>query len=230
MTREALAAYFDHTVLKPETTQAQVRQLCSEAHSLGFAAVCVAPVWVPVAAAALQGSTCKVVGVVGFPHGTSLPEVKALEAQHMISAGARELDMVINIGALKGGDPATVQQDIAAVVRVARARPGVLVKVILETALLSDEEKVQACRLAEIAGADFVKTSTGFGPGGATVRDVRLLRTIVGNRLGVKASGSIQTLASALAMIEAGASRVGSSSSVSIVQELERVGGRAASS
>ena len=178
------------------------------------------PTYVELASSLLKGTDIRVCSVVGFPLGATLPEVKAYEAEHVIARGANEIDMVMNIGALKGGDYALVREDIAAVVRVANDH-SVLVKVILEMALLEEAEKVKACELALEAGADFVKTSTGFGPGGATVEDVRLMRKVVGDRVGVKAAGGIATYEMALAMIEAGATRIGASRSVKIIQEAQ---------
>jgi len=215
-----LARFFDHTLLKPEATQAQVEALCQEAIRYGFYAVCVNPSYVSLATSVLKGTGIKVCSVVGFPLGATLPEVKAFEAEKVIAMGAEEIDMVMNIGAMKSGDYALVRDDIAKVVEVAHGA-GALVKVILETALLTAEEKAMACQLAMEAGADFVKTSTGFGPGGATVEDVRLMRATVGDRMGVKAAGGISSLDQALAMIEAGANRIGASRSVKIIQEAE---------
>jgi len=213
-----LARYFDHTLLKPEATRAQVEALCLEAIRYGFFAVCINPCYIPLAAPILRGTGVKICSVVGFPLGATLPEVKAFEAERAIAMGADEVDMVMNIGALKSGDYALVREDIARVVAVTRGA-GALVKVILETALLTQDEKVMACKLAMEAGADFVKTSTGFGPGGATVEDVRLMRETVGEKMGVKAAGGISSLDQALAMIEAGANRIGASRSVKIIQE-----------
>jgi deoxyribose-phosphate aldolase len=214
-----LAAFIDHSVLSPGAVPADVVRACAEAREHGMRAVCVAPVWVALAARELAGSPVRVASVIGFPHGNSLPEAKAQEARLALQAGASELDMVLQVGGLRCGDIALVLRDIAGVVHAARER-GALVKVILETALLTDAEKRLGCQLAEQAGADFVKTSTGFGPGGATETDVRLLRAAVGDRLGVKASGGIRSLEQALAMIRAGATRLGSSASVSILAEL----------
>jgi deoxyribose-phosphate aldolase len=218
MTPSELAKIIDHTALRPETTEAQILQLCAEAREFGFGAVCIAPAWVALAVEQLADTRVKTVSVVGFPHGDTLSTVKAIEASQAIAAGAQELDMVIPVGALKSGKDQVVLQGIRAVVGAARQRAGTLVKVILETALLRDSEKVLGCRLAEQAGADFVKTSTGFAAGGATVNDVALLRRTVGDRLGVKAAGGIRDLAAALAMVKAGASRLSCSSSVAIMQ------------
>lgn len=214
-----LAALIDHSVLSPGAAPADIVRACAEAREHALGAVCVAPVWVALAALELAGSPVRVASVIGFPHGNTLPEAKAQEARLALQAGASELDMVLQVGGLKGGDTALVLRDIAGVVHAARER-GARVKVILETALLTDAEKRLGCQLAEQAGADFVKTSTGFGPGGATEADVRLLRSAVGGRLGVKASGGIRSLAQALAMVRAGASRLGTSASVSILAEL----------
>ena len=213
-----IAKIIDHTLLKPEATRDQIVQLCREAREYGFAAVCVNPCYVKLAAELLRGSPVKVCSVVGFPLGATLPEVKAYEARRAIEEGAAEIDMVINIGALKSGDLELVRRDIAAVVDVCHAK-GALCKVIIEAALLSDEEKVLACQLAKAAGADYVKTSTGFGPGGATVHDVALMRRTVGPGMGVKAAGGIRSYEAARNMIEAGATRIGASAGVKIVRE-----------
>jgi deoxyribose-phosphate aldolase len=206
----------DHTLLKPEATYAQIAQLCDEARQYGFASVCVNATHVKRCAERLAGSPVKVCGVVGFPLGATLPEVKAYEAQRAIEDGATEIDMVINVGALKSKDDDLVARDIGAVVRMAHTS-GALVKVIIEAALLTDEEKTTACQLAIEAGADFVKTSTGFGPGGATARDVELMRRAVGPRVGIKAAGGIRTREDAEKMVAAGATRIGASASVKIV-------------
>jgi len=208
----------DHTLLKPEATRAQVEQLCDEAKQYGFASVCVNPAHVRLCAQRLKGSPVKVCAVVGFPLGATLPEVKAFETQQALEAGATEIDMVINIGALKDKDADLVARDMAAVVRTAHAG-NALVKVIIEATLLSDDEKTTACQLAQSAGADFVKTSTGFGPGGATVEDVALMRRVVGPMMGIKAAGGIRTLADAQKMMAAGATRIGASASVKIMAE-----------
>lgn len=213
-----IASYIDHTLLKPETTHEQIVQLCKEAAEYKFASVCVNPAWVSAAAAELQGSTAKVCTVIGFPLGASTSETKAFETADAIAKGAGEIDMVINIGALKSGNNDLVKKDIEAVVSAAKGKA--LVKVIIETALLTDEEKVTASRLSKEAGADFVKTSTGFSTGGATVEDVKLMRETVGADLGVKASGGVRSLEDVQAMIEAGASRIGASSGVQIMQGL----------
>ncbi len=211
-----LNAYIDHTLLKPEATRAMVDKLCEEAKAYSFASVCVNPVWVKHAAQALAGTSVKVCTVIGFPLGASTTEVKAFETKNAIANGATEIDMVLNVGALKSNDLQLVKEDIAAVVKAAE---GNLVKVILETGLLTDDEKVTACRLAVEAGADYVKTSTGFGPGGATVADIALMRKTVGPDIGVKASGGVRDRAATLAMIEAGATRIGASAGVAIVSD-----------
>ena len=213
-----IAKIIDHTLLKPEATRDQIVQLCREAREYGFASVCVNPCYVKLAAELLRGSSVKVCSVVGFPLGATLPEVKAYEARRAIEEGATEIDMVINIGALKSGDLELVKRDIASVVDVCHAK-GALCKVIIEAALLTDEEKVLACQLARAAGADYVKTSTGFGPGGATVQDVALMRRTVGPEMGVKAAGGIRSYEAAKSMVEAGATRIGASAGVKIVQE-----------
>jgi deoxyribose-phosphate aldolase len=213
-----LAGMIDHTLLKPETTPDQVETLCREGLEHGFASVCVNPTYVSLCARLLSGSPVKVCSVVGFPLGANLPEVKAYEAENAIALGANEIDMVQNIGALKSKDHDLVRRDIQAVVRTCHAA-GVLVKVILETDLLTDEEKEIACRLAVEAGADFVKTSTGFLGKGATAEDIALMRRVVGPDIGVKASGGVRTLADAQKMVQAGASRIGASAGVQIVRE-----------
>ena len=211
-----LAKYIDHTALKPETTAADIDQLCEEAEQYLFASVCVNPAWVKRAATNLRGSKVKVCSVIGFPLGAATSQIKALEARRAIRDGAREVDMVINIGALKSGDHHTVLSDIEKVVDSAH-EAGVIVKVILETALLSDEEKVMASSLAKKAKADFVKTSTGFGGGGATIYDVALMRETVGPDMGIKASGGVRTKSDVEDMIAAGATRIGASAGVQIV-------------
>lgn len=215
-----LAALIDHSVLGPGAVPTDIVRACAEAREHGMCAVCVAPVWAALTARELAGSPVRVASVIGFPHGNTLPEAKVQEARLALEAGASELDMVLQVGALRCGDTALVLRDIAGVLRVAGEREA-LVKVILETALLTDAEKRLGCRLAEEAGAHFVKTSTGFGPGGATESDVRLLRSAVGFRLGVKASGGIRNLDQALALIGAGANRLGTSASVAILAELD---------
>jgi deoxyribose-phosphate aldolase len=213
----SIAALIDHTLLKPEATESDVRKVCAEARQYGFFSVCVNPYWVRLVAKELAGCATKVCAVVGFPLGDNTREMKAAEAAAAIRDGAREIDMVLNVGELRGGNADAVQADIRAVVEAAHAR-GALVKVILETALLTDSQKVAACELAKAAGADFVKTSTGFGPGGATVEDVALMRRTVGPAIGVKASGGVRTLEDLKKMVAAGASRVGASASVKIVE------------
>ncbi len=220
--RPDLARMIDHTLLKPEATADQIAQLCYEARKHGFAAVCVNPTHVALAAQLLKGSSVAVCTVVGFPLGATPPEVKAYEAQLALDRGATEIDMVINIGALKSKDYEQIARDIRAVVRVCHAhQPPALVKVIIEAALLTDEEKVAACLLAKACGADYVKTSTGFASGGATVADVALMRRAVGPNVGVKAAGGVRTRDEAQAMVEAGATRIGASAGVKIVQEAE---------
>jgi deoxyribose-phosphate aldolase len=212
------ASLIDHTLLKPEATEDDIKRLCEEAARFRFASVCVNPTWVRLAACHLKGTNVPVCTVIGFPLGATLPDVKAYEARRAIFDGAREVDMVINIGALKSGDECTVEHDIRSVVEVAH-EVDVICKVIIETALLTDDEKVRACLAAKHAGADFVKTSTGFSKGGATVADVALMRQTVGSELGVKASGGVKGLADARQMVEAGATRIGASVGVKIAQE-----------
>jgi deoxyribose-phosphate aldolase len=212
----AVARLIDHTLLKPEATPAQVRTLCREARDHGFAAVCVNPLWVRTCAHELRGTAVAVATVAGFPLGASVPEVKAAEAARAVEDGAREVDMVLSVGALKAGDHRLVERDVAAVVEACRPG-GALVKVILEAALLADEEKARACAIAKLAGAAFVKTSTGFGPGGATADDVALMRRVVGPGVGVKAAGGIRDWAAARAMVDAGASRIGTSAGPKIL-------------
>lgn len=209
-----LASYIDHTILKPEAQRAEVERLCEEAIRFHFASVCVNPCWIPLVAGKLQGSGVLACCVVGFPLGATPAECKAHEAAVCVRDGAQEVDMVINVGALKDRDLALVRDDIAA---VRQACGKVTLKVIIETCLLTDEEKVIACQLSCEAGADFVKTSTGFSKGGATAADIALMRRTVGPELGVKASGGIRTQADALAMIAAGASRIGASAGISII-------------
>jgi deoxyribose-phosphate aldolase len=216
--QKAIARYIDHTLLKADATRAQITQLCREAQEYRFAAVCVNPTHVRLCADLLKDSGVAVASVAGFPLGATSPEVKAYEARQAIQNGATEIDMVINIGALKDGDYDLVERDIAGVVRVCQDSD-VVCKVIIEAALLSEQEKVKVCELAQEAGADYVKTSTGFGPGGATPADVALMRRVVGPGMGVKAAGGIRSLADAQAMIEAGASRIGTSAGTKIVQE-----------
>ncbi|HEY8459294.1 MAG TPA: deoxyribose-phosphate aldolase [Blastocatellia bacterium] len=217
-----VARYIDHTLLKPEATREEIEKLCREARDFNFASVCVNPTWIKDCAYSLRGSPVKVCSVVGFPLGATLADVKAYETRRVIFDGATEIDMVINIGALKSGDDATVRRDICAVVEAAHENCAI-VKVIIETALLTDEEKVRACLLAKEAGADFVKTSTGFSKGGATVADIELMRRTVGSEVGVKAAGGVKDLASAREMIAAGATRIGASAGVKIAQESQGV-------
>ena len=212
-----IAGYIDHTNLKAYATGEDIIKLCREAMEYCFYAVCVNPYRVKLAKETLRGSGVRVATVIGFPLGATPTEVKVFEAKKALEDGADELDMVINIGALKDGDYDYVRNDIAEVVKVAHGK-NAKVKVIIETCYLTDEEKVKACELAKEAGADFVKTSTGFGTGGATVEDVRLMRKVVGEEMGVKAAGGIRTYEQALAMIEAGATRIGTSSGVKIVE------------
>ncbi|MGH7784146.1 MAG: deoxyribose-phosphate aldolase [Candidatus Binatia bacterium] len=216
------ASLIDHTLLKPEASEADIRKLCKEAAEFGFASVCVNPSWVKSAAEFLKGSGVPVCTVIGFPLGATLPDVKAYEARRAIFNGAREVDMVINIGALKSGDDCAVEDDIKAVVDAAHENH-ILCKVIIETALLTDDEKVRACLASKNAGADFVKTSTGFAKGGATAHDVALMRRTVGSALGVKASGGVKGIEDARAMFEAGATRIGASVGVKIAQEASGV-------
>ncbi|BDF78302.1 deoxyribose-phosphate aldolase [Pyramidobacter piscolens W5455] len=211
-----LASYIDHTLLKPEATESQIRALCAEARQWRFASVCVNPRWAATAAEELRGSRVKVCTVIGFPLGASVSAVKEFEARRAVADGADELDMVVSVGDLKAGRDEYVRSDIAAVVRGAQGRT---VKVIIEACLLTDEEKARACRLAAAAGADFVKTSTGFSKGGATVHDVALMRAVVGPDVGVKAAGGIHTRAEAEEMIAAGATRIGASAGAAICRK-----------
>lgn len=218
MDKKTIAVMIDHTLLKPEATPAQIEKLCAEAAEYHFASVCVNPVYIPLAARLLKGTGVKVCCVVGFPLGAIAPEQKAAEAASCAAMGAEELDMVIHVGAAKAGDWALVQRDIEGVVKAAA---GHTVKVIIETCLLTDEEKVKACEAAKAAGAHFVKTSTGFSTGGATTHDIALMRKTVGPEMGVKASGGIRDYATAMAMIEAGANRIGASAGIAIVAAAE---------
>lgn len=215
LTPAELAKLIDHTLLKPEATEEQVRKLCEEAKTHHFMSVCVNPYWVPLCAELLQGTDVKVCTVIGFPLGANRSEIKAVEAEDAIERGATEVDMVINIGALKSKQHEVVLNDIKAVVEAAASKA--LVKVIIETSLLTDEEKVKACELAKEAGADFVKTSTGFSTGGATAADIALMRKTVGPDLGVKASGGVRDYESTMAMVRAGATRIGASAGIAIV-------------
>ncbi len=214
-----LVSIIDHTLLKQDATAEQVAILCEQALEYHFGAVCVNSYWVAYCKAALAGSNVKVGAAIGFPLGAMSTKAKVYEAKRSIKDGAVEIDMVMNVGALKSRNLAAVASDIREVVRVAH-KMGAIVKVILETCLLTDEEKVTACLLAKEAGADFVKTSTGFSTGGATVEDIRLMRSVVGPEMGVKASGGIRTLADAQAMIEAGATRIGTSGGIKMAEEL----------
>ena len=218
ITKKRLAKMIDHTLLKPYASRKDIGKLCDEAKSNGFASVCINPAYVSLASKLLNGSTVKVCTVIGFPLGTNTSQVKAYEAQRAIIDGAEELDMVINIGALKSGDFPVVKEDIEAVLEVAR-RGNAILKVIIEACYLSNEEKVQICQLILDLGCDFVKTSTGFGDYGAKVEDVQLLRKIAGKKMGVKAAGGIRTYEDALKMINAGASRLGASSGIRILED-----------
>lgn len=219
-----LAQCIDHTLLRPDATEADIAQLCDEAREYKFFSVCVNPYWVAYAANALDGSDVRVCAVAGFPLGASTAATKRIEAQRAVNDGASEVDMVINIGALKSGLLSDVETDIRTVAELTHLAGGKL-KVILETGLLTDVEKELGCRVAVAAGVDFVKTSTGFAKGGATVEDIQLMRRIVGVGLGVKASGGIRTYADAVRMIEAGATRIGASSSIAIVTGAPAQGG-----
>lgn len=218
MRPENIAALIDHTILKPETTSAQIRQLCEEALQYKFASACMNPFFVPFAAELVRGSAVKICSVAGFPLGATTTDAKVFETQEAIQHGADEIDMVMNVGALKSGDDAVVADDIR---RVADAchRGNAICKVILENCLLTDEEKVRACKIAVLAGADYVKTSTGFNASGATVDDVALMRATVGPKIGVKASGGIRTLEDLQKMVAAGATRIGTSSGVRIMHQ-----------
>lgn len=216
MPNSEIARLIDHTLLKPEATSDKIVKLCGEAREHGFASVCINPVWVPMAVQELTGSTVKTCTVIGFPLGANTTATKIFEAGKALRSGAQEIDMVINIGALAGGDLATVLADIRAVVEESHGAEAI-VKVIIETCLLSDAQKVTACQLAVEAGADFVKTSTGFSTGGATVEDVALMRNAVGPLMGVKASGGVRSYADVRKMVDAGATRIGTSSGVAIL-------------
>jgi deoxyribose-phosphate aldolase len=226
-TKATLAKTIDHTMLKAVATEQSARELCSEARKYGFASVCVNPYWVPLCAKELAGTDVMVCSVIGFPLGANAPEIKASEARLAVSQGSREIDMVINLGAVKSGDWRTVEEDIRGVVKACSTSPGgeasphaAAVKVIIETCYLTDAEKTRACEVAAKAGARFVKTSTGFGTGGASAEDVRLIRKAVGDKLQVKASGGIRSYHDAIMMLDAGADRIGASSSIAIVSEL----------
>ncbi|MBI4727859.1 deoxyribose-phosphate aldolase [candidate division TA06 bacterium] len=214
-----MAGFIDHTILKPEAQSADIKKLCAEARQHGFYSVCINPGWVPLAAQLLKGSNVKVCTVCGFPLGANAPEIKSQEARLAVEQGASEADMVINIGALKSGDHKTVHRDIAAVVK---ASSGALVKVVIETCLLTEEEKILACLISRSAGAHFVKTSTGFSTGGAAAADIALMRRTVGPQMGIKASGGVRSLEEANKMILAGASRIGTSSGVKIMEQMDK--------
>ncbi len=218
LTRSQIARYIDHTKLSPQATPDDIRKLVEEAKTYNFYSVCVSPYYVPLAKQLLENTSIKVSATIGFPLGFTFREVKAFEAEIAGTEGADEVDMVINIGALKAGNQDVVREDIIAVVDSFKSvQPEGVIKVILETGLLSREEIIIGCRLAEEAGANFVKTCTGFGPRGATIEDVRIMKEAVGERLGIKAAGGIRTYEQAIAMIEAGATRIGTSSGVNIV-------------
>ncbi len=214
----SVAGMIDHTLLKPDATRSEIETLCREAKEFNFASVCVNPTWVATCARLMRGSGVAVCSVVGFPLGATTPDTKQYETRRAIFDGASEIDMVINVGALKSGELHLVESDIRAVTSACRGA-NVLSKVIIETALLTDDEKVTACTLAKAAAADFVKTSTGFGPGGATAEDVALMRRVVGEDMGIKASGGVRTLEGVKAMVAAGATRIGASAGVRIVQQ-----------
>jgi deoxyribose-phosphate aldolase len=226
MTPAEIAKLIDHTLLKPEATRGDIQRLCDEALRFGFVSVCVNPWYVAQAAQCLRGSGVHVCTVVGFPLGATLTSVKKLEAEEAIRLGAQEIDMVLNVGALKSGDDTAVESDIRGV-RDASHRGGAICKVIIEAALLSSDEKIRASRAAKQAAADFVKTSTGFGPGGATVEDVRLIRGVVGATMGVKASGGIRTWLDLQQMVAAGATRIGTSSGIKILEQASSAAGNA---
>ncbi len=215
---DGVSGLIDHTLLKPDATRQELEKLCREAAEFKFATVCVNPTWVAYCVSQLRHTSVGVCTVVGFPLGATTPDVKNYETRRVLFDGAREVDMVINVGALKSGDVRLVEKDIEAVTHPCR-EAGVISKVIIEAAYLTDDEKVTACTLAKAAGADFVKTSTGFGPGGATVADVALMRRVVGAEMGVKAAGGVRDLDGLKAMVEAGATRVGASAGVKIVQQ-----------
>jgi deoxyribose-phosphate aldolase len=213
----SIAATIDHTILRPDATRDDIIKVCQEARKYGFASVCVNPYWVPLVAAQLKGSPVKVCTVVGFPLGATPTEIKRAETEAAVRVGAQEIDMVINVGALKSGDLDTVKLDIQSIVEASH-RGGAITKVIIETALLDDNQKAIACTLAKLAGAEFVKTSTGFAASGATVRDVALMRLVVGPNMGIKASGGVRTLDDLNKLAEAGATRIGASASVKIIE------------
>jgi deoxyribose-phosphate aldolase len=218
-----IASLIDHTILKPDALRGEVKTVCAEAREYGFASVCVNSFWTPFVASELRGSAVKVCTVAGFPLGAASTAAKVAETRAAIADGAQEVDMVINVGALRGGETGIVEADIRAVADAAHAQ-GAILKVIIETALLNEEEKILACRFAVAAGADFVKTSTGFSRSGATMDDVALMRRTVGPSIGVKASGGIRTLADLRAMVAAGANRIGASASVQILESADDAG------
>jgi deoxyribose-phosphate aldolase len=227
MNRDSLhnvAKLIDHTLLAPDADEERIRRVCEEATRFGFATVCVNPVWVRLASCQLEGVPVGVCTVVGFPLGANTPDVKTYETRRALTDGADEIDMVMNIGAFKSKDYRKTEEDILCVVRCCK-ESGALSKIIIETALLDRDEKVEACRLVATTGADFVKTSTGFGPGGATVEDVALMRRIVGDKVGVKAAGGIRDAVTAGRLVEAGATRIGTSAGVRIVGELSASNG-----
>jgi len=221
-TRRELAKMIDHTLIKPTATKDEVIKLCWEAEKYGFACAVVNPAYVSLARHMLEATEVKVCSTVGFPVGAGLPEVKAFEARKVAELGAEEIDMVMNTSALKSKDYEVVKEDIKAVLGVKKSNPNIIVKVIIETGLLTDKEKITACKLCKEAGADFVKTSTGLLGGEATVKDIRLMRKTVGKDLGIKAAGGIRTLNQALAMIRAGANRIGTSTAVNIIEEISK--------
>lgn len=219
ITREKMASLIDQTLLKPDATKDDIRRLCQEAMNYGFWSVCINPSYIPLAASILQDTEVKICSVVGFPLGANTPEVKAFEAEKALRDGANEIDMVINLGALKSGDYELVKRDIRSVVEQGiHFQRGIIVKVIIETGLLIDNEKALACKVVKESGANFVKTSTGINTRGATVQDVEFIRRLVGPEFGVKASGGIRTYEDAIKLIEAGANRIGTSSGVSIIK------------
>jgi len=222
LSRRELAKMIDYTLIKPTASKDEVIKLCWEAEKHGFGCVVVNPAYVSLAKHMLEATDVKVCSTVGFPIGAGLPDVKAFEAQRVVELGAEEIDMVMNTSALKSKDYEAVKKDIQAVLKVKKSNPNVIVKVIIETGLLTDEEKTKACRLAKEAAADFVKTSTGLLGGEATVKDVKLMRKAVGRDMGVKAAGGIRTLKEALVMIKAGATRIGTSTGVAIIEEISK--------
>ncbi len=222
LSRNELASMIDHTSIRPTATKDEIIKLCWEAEKYGFCSVVTNSAFVSLARYMLEATEVKVSSTVGFPIGAVLPEVKAFEARKVVELGAEEIDMVINIGALKSKDYKTVEQDIGAVLSVKQSNPDIIVKVIIEAGLLTDKEKIVACKLSKEAGADFVKTSTGLFNGAATAKDIELMRRTVGKDMGVKASGGIRTLKQALSLIEAGANRIGTSSAVNIIEELSK--------